>query len=122
MNLLEASVLFIALMGALLITLATQPVYSSSVFPGKELRQVQKKDFKIVIYAATWCGACHETMELLDSKGIKYTVYYIDKDKERRAEMYEKTGLPTIPQVFVDGKYVGGSSAVRVLVTTGAFD
>ena len=121
MRLIEFTAVFTALIMAALISISTIPVYSS-VFPGKELRQIQKKTFNIVVYATTWCGACHEAMELLDSNGIKYTVYYIDKDEVRRAEMYEKTGLPNIPQIFINGKYIGGLSALKTLVTTGAFD
>lgn len=113
-----------ALLGVLLLSTNTELTVSKLPQTGNILQTQEKreKQYSIVVYAATWCPACHEALELLDSKKIKYTVYFIDKDKERRAEMYEKTGLPNIPQIFVNGKYIGGLGALKTLVTTGAFD
>jgi glutaredoxin 3 len=47
---------------------------------------------------------------------------YIDKDPARRAEMMEKTGRRTVPQIYVGDTHVGGYDDLSALDRAGGLD
>ena len=76
----------------------------------KWMGQFKQQD-KIVIYGATWCSACHDAAELLTQKNISFTIIYVDKQPNERRHM--KAGVHTIPQIFINGKYIGGTQELK---------
>lgn len=64
-----------------------------------------------VIYGTDWCAYCRRAKSLLDSKGIAYQEHIIGEDVAVE-EVSEKVGkqVSTVPQIFLDGKYIGGYS------------
>ena len=60
---------------------------------------------------------------LLNSKGISYAEVNISAQPERRAEMIQRAmGGSTVPQIFVDGKHVGGCDDLFALERGGKLD
>jgi glutaredoxin 3 len=65
---------------------------------------------EIEIYTSNLCGYSHRAKNLLCDKGIKFIEYDVTFNREKRQEMTERTGGKTsVPQVFIDGKSIGGS-------------
>lgn len=65
---------------------------------------------KIEIYTSSLCGYSHRAKNLLGNKGVKFIEYDVTFNRVKRQEMTERTGGKTsVPQVFIDGKSVGGS-------------
>ncbi len=65
---------------------------------------------EVEIYTTSLCGYCHRAKHLLKNKGVDFIEYDVTFNAEKRAEMRERTGGRTsVPQVFIDGKGVGGS-------------
>ena len=70
----------------------------------------------MVLFALTWCEFCWTVRKLFDRAGIAYRSIDIDTpefqkngmDGEIRKALRAKIGSPTIPQVFVGGKHIGG--------------
>lgn len=70
----------------------------------------------VVMFALEWCEFCWSVRKLFDRLGIPYrsvdldSVAYQkdDQGSKLRVALKAKTGLATIPQVFVGGKHVGG--------------
>ena len=78
---------------------------------------------KVEIYTKIYCGYCYRAKHLLDSKGIEYTEYDITLGGEKRKEMLErKPDAMTVPQVFIDGKAIGGSDDLARLDREGKLD
>jgi glutaredoxin 3 len=46
----------------------------------------------------------------------------IDVEPEKRAEMMEKTGRRTVPQIYIDDKHIGGFDDLRALDLAGDLD
>jgi len=65
---------------------------------------------KVEVYSMTVCPWCVNAKKFLESKGIEYTEIKIDRDIENgREKLSELTGGErTVPQIFVDGKHIGG--------------
>ena len=64
---------------------------------------------KVEIYTKTFCGFCVRARHLLESKGVKFDEYVIDGGGPKREEMIQRAnGRTTVPQIFIDGRHVGG--------------
>jgi len=74
------------------------------------------------MYATGWCGYCERARALLDRKGVRYTEIDLESEPERRAEMIERSGRRTVPQIFIDGQPIGGSEELDELDASGALD
>jgi len=65
---------------------------------------------KVEIYTTSLCGYCHRAKSLLTKKGVAFTEYDVTFDPGKRREMRERSGGRTsVPQIFIDGKGIGGS-------------
>ena len=63
----------------------------------------------VEIYTWKFCPFCIRAKALLKEKGVKFTEYPIDGDNNARAKMSERAGgLSTLPQIFINGKSIGG--------------
>ena len=78
---------------------------------------------KIEIYTKMYCGYCFRAKRLLDTKGVEYTEYDITLGGPKRAEMLERQPpATTVPQVFIDGRAIGGSDDLARLDSEGKLD
>ena len=76
----------------------------------------------IEIYTVSWCGFCARAKKLLDSKGAAFTEIDLDVE-DRRAEMVQRAnGGRSVPQIFIDGKHVGGCDDLYALDAAGKLD
>lgn len=77
----------------------------------------------VVLYTKPGCPYCFAAMSLLKKKGVDYTEIVASNDPARKAEMVEKSGgAATFPQIFIDGKHVGGSDDIHALDRKGELD
>ena len=77
----------------------------------------------VVLYTKPGCPYCYSAMALLKKKGVDYTEIVASNDPAKKAEMVEKSGgRMTFPQIFIDGKHVGGSDDLRALDRRGELD
>ncbi|WP_426112386.1 glutaredoxin family protein [Pseudomonas sp. DSP3-2-2] len=69
---------------------------------------------RVVLYATDWCGYCKQTRRFLDSKGIPFKEYDIEKSPEGR-KAYEALGGRGIPLIDVNGTIIRGFSEEAIL-------
>jgi glutaredoxin 3 len=78
---------------------------------------------KIEIYTKAFCPYCHRAKALLDGKHAAYEEIDLTMGGPKRAEMIERSGgRTTVPQIFIDGKHVGGSDDLAALDRQGGLD
>jgi monothiol glutaredoxin len=65
------------------------------------------------------CGFSAATIEVFEELGVPYTTVDILADQEVRDAVKTYSNWPTIPQVFINGKFVGGCDIVRELHSSG---
>lgn len=70
---------------------------------------------KITIYTKDYCPYCDSAKELLRDIGAEYEEIDITKTPEVVFELVEKSGLMTVPQIFVGEKCLGGYDDVSRL-------
>jgi glutaredoxin 3 len=77
----------------------------------------------ITIYTTSLCGYCRRAKALLDSKGAHYTEIDVSFDPAKRAEMTRLAGgRHTVPQIFINGRHIGGSDDLYALEQKGELD
>lgn len=78
---------------------------------------------RVEIYTRFGCPYCTRARRLLDAKGVEYDEYELMTDPGRRAEMIQRAhGRTTVPQIFIDGRHVGGSDDLVALEREGRLD
>ncbi len=65
------------------------------------------------------CGFSAATIQIFEQLAVPYGTVDVLSDPELREEIKMYSNWPTIPQVFVDGKFIGGCDIVRELYETG---
>lgn len=78
---------------------------------------------QVEIYTKFGCPYCARAKALLGQKGIEYEEYEINSLPGKRDEMMERSnGRHTVPQIFIDGRHVGGSDDLAELERSGQLD
>jgi glutaredoxin 3 len=78
---------------------------------------------QIEIYTQPWCPFCSRAVSLLSGKGV--TFREIDAphgSAERREAIRRSGGRTTVPQIFIDGRHVGGCDDLMALDQAGKLD
>lgn len=65
------------------------------------------------------CGFSAATVQVFEELAVPYGTVDVLSDPELREEIKLYSNWPTIPQVYIDGKFVGGCDVVRELYETG---
>lgn len=77
----------------------------------------------VVIYTRPFCGYCSRALSLLGQKGVAYTEIEAGMDPDKRREMMDRSGgRSTFPQIFIDGKHIGGCDEMMALERAGKLD
>ncbi len=63
---------------------------------------------KVVVYTTEYCPYCTAAKKLLESKKIKFDEIDVSHDDAMRDKLVELSGQETVPQIFIDGKSIGG--------------
>jgi glutaredoxin 3 len=77
---------------------------------------------KIEIYSKPYCPYCDRAKALFSSKGVEFKEIIASNDPDLRAEMNERSGRYTYPQIFIDDRHVGGCDDLMALDRRGALD
>jgi len=78
---------------------------------------------RVEIYTKAFCPYCTRALRLLSSKGVELEEYDITLGGPRRPEMIERAnGRTTVPQIFIDGRHIGGSDDLHALDRQGGLD
>ena len=78
---------------------------------------------KVEVYTTTFCPYCVRAKSLLKSKGVQFTEIDVTDDDALRQKMVEMSGgRRTVPEIFIDGKIVGGFDELKALEEAGKLD
>lgn len=65
------------------------------------------------------CGFSNNVVQILNTLGVPYETVDILADPEIRQGIKEYSNWPTIPQIYIDGEFVGGSDIAIELYQSG---
>jgi glutaredoxin 3 len=70
---------------------------------------------KVVIYAKTYCPYCVRAKQLLAGKGVPFEEIMLDDRPEDYEALKQRTGMMTVPQIFIGDQLVGGYTDLAAL-------
>jgi glutaredoxin 3 len=76
----------------------------------------------VTIYTWTVCPYCDRAKALLKSKGIPYKEINLDGKDDELNDLRNRTGMRTVPQIFIGEKLIGGFSDMSALEQKGELD
>ena len=78
---------------------------------------------KVEIYTKMTCPYCYRAKALLKDKGVEAAEIAVDFGGAKKQEMIERAGgRMTVPQIFIDGRHVGGCDDLFDLAHSGKLD
>jgi len=78
---------------------------------------------KIEIYTQAFCPYCARAVNLLTKKGAAFEETDAPGGSPARAEANQRSGGRTsVPQIFIDGRHIGGSDDLAALERAGKLD
>ena len=78
---------------------------------------------KVEIYTTSYCPFCIRAKSLLTRKGIGFNEIDVTDDDALREKMIELSGgRRTVPEIFINGKIVGGYDELSTLDARGELD
>jgi glutaredoxin 3 len=74
---------------------------------------------RVELYTTTTCPFCVRAKRLLQARGIPYDEFDVGADDALRADVVARTGRQTVPQIFIDGRSIGGFDELAALDAAG---
>lgn len=69
----------------------------------------------IEIYTTLTCSYCTQAKQLLSKQGLAFTEINVGGDSIKSLEMMRRSGRRTVPQIFMDGRAIGGYDQLKTL-------
>ena len=77
----------------------------------------------VKMYTTLVCPYCVRAKHLLKQRGVsQIEEVRVDLDPSQRDAMIQQTGRRTVPQIFIDGRHVGGYDDLSALDKAGELD
>ena len=77
---------------------------------------------KVEVYSTKYCPYCIRARMLLKQKGVEFDETDVGNRPDLRSWLIERTGRHTVPQIFINGKAVGGYDDIAALDRAGKLD
>jgi glutaredoxin 3 len=76
----------------------------------------------VTVYTTEPCSFCARVKGLLKSRGVEFAEVNLSKDPHGRAELAQRTGMVSFPQVLVGERLLGGYAELQAAADSGALD
>lgn len=71
---------------------------------------------KVTVYTTTYCPYCVRAKSLLQSRGIPFEEVQLSEDDDKAwDDLYVRSKMKTVPQIFADNKILGGYTELAAL-------
>lgn len=77
---------------------------------------------KVVLYGTKFCPYCVAARSLLNAKGIAFDDIAVDNNRALRAQIAERSGQHTVPQIWLGEQHIGGYTDLYKLESGGDLD
>jgi glutaredoxin 3 len=78
---------------------------------------------KVEVYTTQFCPFCVRAKSLLKHKGVAFEEIDVGDDPDLREQMIERAGgRRTVPEIFINGRIIGGYDELKALDDAGGLD
>lgn len=76
----------------------------------------------VEVYTVSWCPYCERIRNLLKRKGVQYTEIDVSESSIKEQMIKRTNGKKTVPQLFINGEYIGDCDGTHKLDAQGLLD
>lgn len=87
-----------------------------------ETQANMQAELMVEMYVWTYCPFCVRARALLNRKAVAFNEIVLDGNDSELAELRNRTGHRTVPQIFIKGEFIGGFSELSQLDQSGRLD
>lgn len=90
-----------------------------------ECHEVTRGEFlmpPVTVYTTRWCPFCIRAKMLLSNRGVEFSEVKVDGDPALRADMAQRAGRTSVPQIWIGEHHVGGFDDLNLLERRGQLD
>jgi len=80
------------------------PPASAAAAPPAGAAPAARRFASVELYTASWCPHCRDAIADLSARGVAFRVREIDTDIDAKAELKERSGDLSVPQLYLDGR------------------
>lgn len=77
---------------------------------------------KVTVYTTQVCPFCVAAKDLLRNKGVDFDEINLQGKYDELAALKERTGMRTVPQIFINEELIGGFNELQALEQSGKLD
>jgi glutaredoxin 3 len=77
---------------------------------------------EVKVYTTSVCPYCFRAKALLAKRNVPFEEVDVSSDTDKRMWLVKASGMRTVPQIFIDGKPVGGSDELHALDQSGELE
>ncbi|MHA6197807.1 glutaredoxin 3 [Pseudomonas wadenswilerensis] len=77
---------------------------------------------QVTVYSSDYCPYCMRAKQLLSNKGVAFEEIKVDGKPQVRADMAQKAGRTSVPQIWIGNTHVGGCDDLYALERAGKLD
>lgn len=78
---------------------------------------------EVEVYTQPWCPYCARALHILGNKGVEVREIDAPHGTQAREEARQRSGgRSTVPQIFIDGRHIGGCDELVALDRAGKLD
>lgn len=77
---------------------------------------------KVVVYTKDYCPYCVRAKQLLQSKNVAFEEVHLENKPDEFEALKKRSGLMTVPQIFINDKLIGGFTDLAALDREGKLD
>ena len=77
---------------------------------------------QVIVYSSDYCPYCIRAKQLLQSKKVAFEEIKVDGKPQVRAEMAQKAGRTSVPQIWIGARHIGGCDDLMALERAGKLD
>lgn len=78
---------------------------------------------RIEVYTTSYCPFCFRAKALLEQKGVAFEEIDVTEDSNLRRQMTLRAGgRRTVPEIFINGRIIGGYDELRAIELRGDLD
>ena len=76
----------------------------------------------VLVYSSDYCPYCIRAKQLLERKNVAFEEVRVDGKPQLRAEMAQKAGRTSVPQIWIGAEHIGGCDDLFALERAGKLD
>ncbi len=74
---------------------------------------------EVIVYTKNWCPFCDRAKDLLKRLGQSYKEINVEDEEDGFDKLKAKTGMMTVPQIFINEELIGGFQELSGLQASG---